>query len=380
MRILLATDGNLERQGINSFMLAWITALRSIPECSIEVSVYYLKSIKDQKLADCFRALDVKLFSSNIPDNGTMLNFTLRKKARLDIHFILNDAQFDVVHINSSANGFTTVVLQEAVRAGVPIRISHAHRRNYDNIIKKTYLIFLRAYICCASTVYAGCSVDAGLYMFGRTGVNSSKWHFVPNTIDTERFSFRESARMKCRQELNLSEDELLIGAVGLLENYKNHVFLLDVMKNLCKAGKKATLILFGNGSLLHMLQDKVAAMELSDQVIFYGVTNDISSWLSALDCYVMPSLVEGLGIAAVEAQANGLPCLLSDHVPPEVDLCTDVYHLPIDVGPEPWVQKILSLPVKTAEERKLGGEAVRKAGFGKESLPDHVRSLYGIR
>lgn len=379
MRILLATDGNLERQGINSFMLAWLTALRSIPDCDIEVSVYYLKSIKDQKLAEIFRSFEATLFSSNIPDNGTMLNNALRKKAQQDIRLILKDRKYDVVHINSSANGFTTVVLQEAIRADVPIRISHTHRRNFDSIIKQAYLFFLRSYICRASTAYAGCSVDAGLYMFGKAGVNSSKWHFVPNTIDTERFSFNESARIRCRQELNLSENDMVIGAVGLLEEYKNHIFLLDVMKNLRENGKKATLIIFGGGSLLSMLKERAAALGVSDQIIFYGVTNDIPSWLSAMDCYVMPSLIEGLPISAVEAQANGLPCLLSDRVPPDVDLCSDVYHLPIDKGPEPWVRKILSLPVKTAEERKRGAETVRKAGFGKESMPGYIRNLYGI-
>ena len=92
-----------------------------------------------------------------------------------------------------------------------------------------------------------------------------------------------------------------------------------------------------------------------------------------------MPSLSEGLPIAAVEAQANGLYCIVSDRVPDEVNLTADICHLPVDAGPEPWVQRIMNLPRINMKEREKGAEDVRHAGFDTESLRDHVKYLYAV-
>lgn len=380
MRILLATDGNLERQGICMFMLQWVRTVRTVLGDNGEIVVYFRKSIKDLNLKEGFLKVGVELASSDLPDSGTMQNASLRKKVSDDLHALMTERHFDVIHINSSAKGFTTIVLKEAIRAGVPIRISHTHGRHYDSIFKQIYTYLFRLYILHGATLLAGCSVDAGLYMFGRAAVGSNKWHFVPNTIDTEKYAFDETARMQCRNELKLSPDTVLIGSVGLLEAYKNHIFLLDLVQDLRSKGKMIVLVIFGEGSLLPILKEKVTSMELSEQVVLYGESPNISKWLSSLDYYVMPSLIEGLPIAAVEAQANGLPCLLSDHIPADVDLSPDVYHLPIDKGPEPWSQKLMSLPKKSAQERRNGVVNVRRAGFDAESLANHVRYLYGIQ
>lgn len=379
MRILLITHGNLERQGINSFMLEWIKALKAI-DFNYETTIYFRGEMKDQCLADTYRYYGAELCFGCLPENTTTTNPVYRKKIQNDLCNILREKKYDIVHINTSIKGFTILALQEALRAGVPIRISHSHGRILDSMGKRIYHPLLQRYIRRTATAYAGCSAYAGLYMFGKAGVNSAKWHFIPNAIDTEKFSFDESSRNRCRKKLNLDSDKILIGAVGALNEVKNHIFLLNVMQKLRQAGKKAMLILFGDGDMLPVLNEKASAMGLSDCVVFYGATSDIPSWLSALDCYVMPSLSEGLPIAAVEAQANGLPCLLSNHVPHELDLCTDVYHLPIDAGPEPWVQIVLNLPGKSSQEREQGAENVRKAGFGKESMPEYVRLLYGIK
>ena len=117
---------------------------------------------------------------------------------------------------------------------------------------------------------------------------------------------------------------------------------------------------------------------EKSQQIEAYQ--KEIEDDEEALAAYEADMKAQDAVIAAVEAQANGLPCLLSNHVPHELDLCTDVYHLPIDAGPEPWVQIVLNLPGKSSQEREQGAENVRKAGFGKESMPEYVRLLYGIK
>lgn len=377
MRVLLATDGNLERQGICSFMLQWVEEFKSAPMLGNGVVIYFRKSIKDQEMAEAYQSLGAELFSGNIPDSGTMTRSHYRSKIAKDIRGLLSARKFDVVHINSSAKGFTVTVLREAVRAGVPIRISHSHGRNNDCFIKRIYTFLFRLYIVHRATLYAGCSVDAGLYMFGRPGINSKKWRFIPNTIDTEKYAFDEAARMLRRKELKLSQDIKLVGAVGYLEEIKNHVFLLDVILQLKKRGENTKLIVFGEGSLRELLEEKRAELGIVGSVILYGVTDQIPQWLSAMDYYVMPSLSEGVPISAVEAQANGLPCLLSDRVPVDADINADVYHLPIDKGPEPWIQMLIKLPRKSVQERKAGVDAVRQAGFDKKDTRKYIAELY---
>ena len=375
--LLMITDGNIERSGICNFMLQWIKGIRSSYGFDCQITVYFRKGVKDQSMKEEYEAQNVAIVCGEIPDEGSSLNAAYRKKNREDIASILREQKFDIVHVNSSAIGYTSIALRESKKARVPIRISHAHGRNIDGKIKQLYHMLLRSYTRFAATVYAGCSADSGLYMFGKAGINSSKWHFVPNTVDAQKYAYNDDNRMACRKALKLSENDLLIGAVGYLEEIKNHTFLLDVIASLKQMGKKATLIIFGEGTLRPVLEKKAEEMGIADQVILFGNTDQVYKWLSAVDCYVMPSLSEGLPIAAVEAQANGLNCLLSDGVPHDVDLSKDVYHLATDKGPEPWVKQILQLPKKTKEERLSGVENVCKAGFGKESLPSYVRDLY---
>ena len=372
MNVLLLSDGPIERSGICSFMLQFVQGISTaFSACSI--SVYFRKSVKHDDVKKRFEDLGARVYLGDQPEDSTTTNRKYRKLLQNDFYNIIDKEQIDIIHINSSVKGFTCVALQVAKRRKIPVRIAHVHGQNPT----KVYSRILTKYICHAATAYAGCSTSAGIYMYGESGVESPKWHFVPNTIDAQKYAYNDDNRMACRMALKLPENDLLIGAVGHLEEIKNHTFLLDVIASLKQMGKKATLIIFGEGSLRSVLEKKAEEMGIADQVILFGNTDQVYKWLSALDCYVMPSLSEGLPIAAVEAQANGLYCLLSDQVPQDVDLTKDVYHLAIDKGPEPWVKQILQLPKKSKEERLLGVENVCKAGFGKEAMPSYVHDLY---
>ena len=378
MNVLLATDANVERAGLCVFLLQWVRGIYAL-DAGIEVTVYFRKTILDQSIAGEFRKYKAEVVTGELSQTGTSLQRANRKKVRSDIEGILSRKNYDILHVNSSAFGFSAIVLSAGLRAGIPIRISHSHGRNLGNGVRWLYLWLLKECVLKTATTYAGCSVDAGLYMFGKRGVNSSKWHFIPNTVSVEKFKFDEHEREIHRTEMGIGENVLLLGASGLLNERKNHTFLLDVLAQLKRSDCPAKLIILGEGELHGALRQKAAALGLSGDVILYGLTDDVAGWLSAMDVYLMPSLTEGLPIAAVEAQANGLPCLLSDGIPKDVDLSSDVFHLPIDQDADCWAARIKSITPKSYEERRKGRNVIAEAGFDERCSQRYVKELYQL-
>ena len=121
--------------------------------------------------------------------------------------------------------------------------------------------------------------------------------------------------------------------------------------------------------------------MELEHNIILYGKADNVAEWLSAMDIFLMPSLSEGLPLSAVEAQASGLPCLLSDHISDEVDISPYISHLPIDQGVDVWVEKIKEIynSEKNTENRFFAANMVYTAGFDWSALKAEIIRLYGL-
>ncbi len=376
MNILLACDSNVERAGVCLFILQWVRGIRSVYQDG-EITIYFRKKVLNSDLAEEFYKLRATIVTGELPENETSASRNNRRKVRQDIRNILQKVHYDVVHVNSSAIGYSCLVLSEAKRAHVPVRISHSHGRNLGNGLKNVYLWFLRIILKSHATKLAGCSIDAGVYLFGKSGVNSDRWMFVPNTIDVEKYSFKVCDREKRRTEIGVSNDVVLIGATGQLIVRKNHIFLIGVIDELKRNNKNAKLIVLGEGNQREYLEHQIEALNLKHDVFLLGESNDIPEWLSAMDIYAMPSLTEGLPIGAVEAQANGLYCLLSDGVPNDVDISSSVIHLPIGDSIDKWVETISNLSIKTTAQRLEGAAIVSDAGFSSTKASDYVKALY---
>ncbi len=378
MNILLATDANIERAGVCLFMLQWIKNTLKLDK-DINICAYFRKGILDETIAQEYRENGVKLVLGELPQNQTSTSAKNRNKVRLDIRTILREKQYDVIHVNSSALGFSSIVLSEGIKAKVPIRISHSHGRNQNNWIKKCYLWLLKIYNKKSATKYASCSKNAGQYLFGRDITTNPKWLLVPNTIPAERFEFDTESRKVGRNELGISDDILLLGATGMLTRLKNHAFMIEIVKLLNNRGVKTKLLILGEGEERKNLEKLIDEKKMNNDVILYGVTNNVAKWLSAMDLYLMTSLSEGLPIGAIEAQANGLCCILSDRIPTDIDICPDVYHLSIDDGEEVWAEAITKARRKTVEDRKTGVEYIKNAGFDQSNTQLYIRQLYEI-
>lgn len=157
--------------------------------------------------------------------------------------------------------------------------------------------------------------------------------------MDLDRFRPPTQAeRDAARRALKVGESDLVLGSVARLERVKNHDFVIDVARRLSEEGTDFKILLAGDGSRRRELETLVAEAGLSHLVKFLGLYRDVPGLLAALDGLIMPSHYEGVPVSVIEAQATGLPCLISDAVSREVDLGVGLTSfLPIN-DPDPWI------------------------------------------
>lgn len=236
---------------------------------------------------------------------------------------------YKVVHAHLST--MSVFALFAAWRAGVPVRICHNHSTAHRGEGKKTLLKYLlRPFNKLFANEWFACGEKAGRWMYGDRAFEKGKVHVMTNAIDTEKFIFDPTARDRLRQELNIPQEVLVVGHVGRFMYQKNHMFLLDVFAKLMETHKEARLLLVGEGELEQQIKSRAAQIGVKNKTIFAGVRSNMQEVYSAMDIFCLPSYYEGLPVVALEVQANGLPCLFSDVITPEVMLSTNAMRIPL--------------------------------------------------
>ncbi len=219
--------------------------------------------------------------------------------------------EYEVIHVHQDC--LSSVILKSAEKHGIPVRIAHSHTSNQDKNLKYFIKLYYRRLIPKYATKLFACGEKAGDWMFC-----GAPFEVVRNAIDAKSYSCNEKIRHKLRQALHISDDTFVIGHVGRFSSVKNHPFLLEIFASLLKKEPNAVLLLVGGGENMPKMQEKAKAMGISDRVIFTGIRSDVADIMQAMDVFVFPSLYEGLPVTLVEAQASGVPCLISDRVSPE--------------------------------------------------------------
>lgn len=269
---------------------------------------------------------------------------------------IMQTNKYDIVHIHGNSH---TVVLEliAAKLAGCDVRIVHAHNTMCNDLKLHKALTGIFDKLC---TKRLACGEEAGRFMHG-----DNEFTVVNNGIDVERFSFNAEAGKKVRESYKF-EDKTVICHIGIFNNAKNQDFLIDVMAELLKIDPSYVLMMVGDGERRPIVAEKVKAMGLEESVVFAGLTDDVPGHLSASDLFILPSFYEGLPLVLVEAQANGLYCVVSDCVTTEADKTGNMSFLPLDAGAKAWAEEILKH--KDCTDRKestvAAAENIRKKGY----------------
>lgn len=258
-------------------------------------------------------------------------------------------------------DGMNGAILKRAYLYKIPIRISHSHNTEHltTNKVKRIYHEHTRKMIPKYATDMWACSENAGRWLYGE----HCPFEIIPNAIDVERYKFDEEKRRKLRLQYAL-EGKYVIGHVGRFDYQKNQEFLVSVFARITAQKDNAVLILVGDGKEKEVIEKKVQDLSLQDKVLFLGNRRNVEELLNMFDIFVLPSRFEGLGIAAIEAQANGLPCICSTMVPAEVNITQNVSFLSLD-DTTSWITSMQNIGMrdrKALEKICSAGYDIREA------------------
>lgn len=189
-------------------------------------------------------------------------------------------------------------------------------------------------------------------FTFGHKQVQKNKISFLHNAVDLDVYKFDPNSREDLRKEI-APNNELVIGHIGRFTAQKNHSFLLKIFKEIKKIRKDSILVLVGTGDLKSEIQENAKELQIDDSVVFTGVRSDIPQLLSAMDVFVLPSFFEGMPNTVIEAQAVGLPCVISDTITKQANITDLVKYLPLEKAPDFWAKNILSSVCETRKNTK---------------------------
>ena len=268
--------------------------------------------------------------------------------------FFKSHPEYKIVHVHQDC--LSSVALCCAKECGIPVRIAHSHNSNQDKNWKYIFKLFYMKKIPTYATDFFACGKMAGEWMF-----NGNNFHIMNNAIDAKAYSFNSLSRDSIRKEFHISNDSFVVGHVGRFMSQKNHAFIIDIFNQFHKKHPDSYLMLVGEGELKSSIQDKVKSLGLEDYVIFTGIRSDVNELLQAMDVFLFPSLYEGLPVSIIEAQAAGLPCLISDKVPIECKKTDLVYQLNLDDSVNAWSDKVFELSHIT---RRDTYEEIKESGF----------------
>ena len=245
--------------------------------------------------------------------------------------------EYKIIHSHMSELGY--FAFREAERQGVPVRICHAHNAPHGFDMKMVMRTYFKKRMMPHLTHLFMCGVESGKWLYGSQ--NESRFIMLNNAIDAAAYSYDSAKRAEMRHQLNLT-NELVVGHVGRFNPQKNHLFLLNIFAALLKKEPNAVFLLVGGGEDMPKIQAKAQVLGIAEHVRFLGIRSDVADLMQAMDVFVFPSLYEGLGIVLIEAQAAGLPCVVSDTIPREAYLTDLVTAEKLSFSAETWAEKIL--------------------------------------
>lgn len=316
------------------------------------------------ELADIVRKLGAKIYT--MPTfRGT--NIVQVKKAWRK--FFKEHPEYKILH--SHVRSYASVYVPVAKKYGVKT-IVHSHSTSNGKGILSTVKKIFQYPLRYQADYFFGCSVKSAQWLFGEKIAKSDRCYIVKNSIDTKAYGLNREVRELYRGKLGVGKEKVYMH-VGRLSIAKNHMFMLDVFKQIHKLQPSSKLILVGEGELRDDIESRTKELEMTDAVTLLGNRKDVPELLQAADCFLFPSSWEGLPVSVVEAQAAGLPCFISDTITDEVVLTDLVKKLPIKQGENCWIKAIEECDF----ERRDVTQNIKEAGFDADNTSNWLKEFY---
>ena len=287
----------------------------------------------------------------------------------------IKDNKYKIIHFNA-CNASVMICVFIAKIAGIPVRIVHSHNTDIgdkNRTMKILYHNICKSIFGRTATHYYACSYNAAKWLF-TPKILKNKVKIIKNGINASKFTFNENNRKEIRKNLGI-ENKFVLGHIGRFGIQKNHKFLIDIFYEVYKKDKDSVLLLIGFGELEEDIKNKVKSLNIESQVFFLGLKDDIPKYLHAMDAFVFPSLFEGLGIVAIEAQAAALKIFASDAVPQEANITEYFNYIPLKESAEEWARKILEC--KNGYIRKDCSNEIIKSGYDIKEVAKSIEDIY---
>lgn len=254
----------------------------------------------------------------------------------------LSAHHYDIVHGHTTNSA--SVYLSIAKKHGC-ITIAHCHSSGFrGNWMQRKVKAFFASNLTSVADYWYACSEKAAKHLYGKEYLSYENYYTAPNAINVENYLFSDSIRKRIREDLNLSEDVFLCGHVGSLTAPKNHSFLLDVFSSVLLRNPNSRLLLCGDGPLKTEIEEKIDFLGIRDKVILKGVVRNVNEFMMAMDVLIFPSFFEGFPITVIEAEATGLPIVLSDRITKEVDVADCIVRKSILESAQSWSETACSI------------------------------------
>lgn len=287
---------------------------------------------------------------------------------------LIKEGNYVAVHSHTMFNSGLNLLIAKFHR--VPHRITHSHTTRTEkktSVVQRLYEGFMKGMINFSATQLFSCGVEAGYWLFGKKAFDK-KGLVIRNGIDIDSFRWSEESRDRIREAYSL-KDSFVIGHSGTLLPLKNQELLIRLMPRILEKKPKAFLLLLGGGDEQYAQELKALAQSLGvgDAVRFCGSVSNVGEHLSALDVFAFPSLREGTPLALIEAQTNGLPCIIADCIPKDACLTDLILPLPLE-NTQQWIEALCN--AERADPGK-SAELIRTKGYGVESCFQPIYDTY---
>lgn len=292
-----------------------------------------------------------------------------------DIYKICTSNHYKIIHsYNGTMNLFSMFI---GWRCGIPIRInesiSMAHSNDKKTIIKNILKLFSKMF----ATHYMANGEECGRWQFGNKLYKQGNVKIFKTVIDTYANRFDLDIRKETREKFDLNND-IVIGHIGRLTEQKNTLFIIDIFNEIVKMEPKAKLLIIGDGNLRESMLKRINEYKITKKVLYLGRREDIKQFYCAMDCFLLPSLYEGLPVVGIEAQNSGLPVFFSTEIPEESNACDDLgYFISLNKTAKEWAEAILIATKKNINKRFDRTAEVKASGFDSELEAKKLLTYY---
>lgn len=286
-------------------------------------------------------------------------------------NFLKQHQEYHVLH--SHVRSTASIYIPIAKRNGIKT-IIHSHSTSNGDGVSAIIKAALQYPLRYQADYYLACSMEAGEWLFGKRICKSNKFQVIKNAIDIKKFLYNKQVRNATRKELGI-DNEFVVGFLARVSTPKNPLFVLDVFEEILKLKSGVKLLFVGDGQLLPIIKKKAIEKKVSSDIIFTGLRVDTERMYQAMDCYLLPSLWEGLGISLIEAQASGLKCICSENIPREAILSENIKVINLNAGCKIWAKNIVK--INENYERRDMYDAIANAGYDIFESSESLINLY---